>query len=135
MSAPASKPASRIGSPTSASLARHRSAFAEGDFLRELAALNAKLDKTRRTDRGPFAARALWNPFLECPLVRGAMRGTIAMRLEYLAAIAIVAFAVGTGLAIHSVGSPHGKRSTPDAAQLATRLAESVDPLLLRSGG
>jgi hypothetical protein len=57
------------------------------------------------------------------------------MRLEYLAAIAIVAFAVGTGLAVHSVGSPPGKQSTADAVQLATRLAESVDPFLLRSGG
>jgi hypothetical protein len=57
------------------------------------------------------------------------------MRLEYLAAIAIVTFAVGTGLAVHSVGSPPGKQSTADAVQLATRLAESVDPFLLRSGG
>ena len=53
------------------------------------------------------------------------------MRIEYLAAIAIVA--AGTGLAI--VGSlPPEKWSTPAAAQLATLLAESVDPLL-RSGG
>ena len=56
------------------------------------------------------------------------------MRIEYLAAIAIAAF--GTGLAVHSVGSlPPEKQSTPAAAQLATRLAESVDPFLLRSGG
>jgi hypothetical protein len=54
------------------------------------------------------------------------------MRIEYLAAIAIVA--AGTGLAI--VGSlPTEKRSTPPAAQLATLLAQSVDPFLLRSGG
>jgi hypothetical protein len=53
------------------------------------------------------------------------------MRIEYLAAIAIVA--AGIGLAI--VGSlPPEKQSTPSAAQLATLLAESVDPLL-RSGG
>src|SRR5258707_12805540 len=69
-------------------------------------------------------------------LVCGADGGTIAMRIEYLAAIAIAAFAAGTGLAVHSVGSlPPEKQSTPAAAQLATRLAESVDPLLLRSGG
>jgi hypothetical protein len=56
------------------------------------------------------------------------------MRIEYLAAIAIAAFAAGTGLAVHSVGSPPPeKQSTP--AQLATRLAESVDPFLHRTGG
>lgn len=58
------------------------------------------------------------------------------MRIEYLAAIAIAAFAAGTGLAVHSVGSlPPEKQSTPAAAQLATRLVESVEPFLLRSGG
>ena len=58
------------------------------------------------------------------------------MRIEYLAAFAIAAFAAGTGLAVHSVGSlPPEKQSTPAAAQLPTRLAESVDPFLLRSGG
>jgi hypothetical protein len=59
------------------------------------------------------------------------------MRIEHLAAIAIVAaFAAGTGLAIHSVGSPPPeKQSTPAVAQLATRLAESVDSFLPRSGG
>jgi divalent metal cation (Fe/Co/Zn/Cd) transporter len=58
------------------------------------------------------------------------------MRIEYLAAIAIAAFAfaAGAGLVVHSVGSlPPEKQSTPAAAQLA--LAESVDPFLLRSGG
>ena len=56
------------------------------------------------------------------------------MRIEYLAAIVIVA--AGAGLAIHSVGSlPPEKQSTPAAAQLATVLAESVDPFLHRSGG
>lgn len=55
------------------------------------------------------------------------------MRIEYLA---IVIVAAGAGLAIHSVGSlPPGKQSTPAAAQLATVLAESVDPFLHRSGG
>ena len=55
------------------------------------------------------------------------------MRIEYLAAIAIVA--AGVGLAVHSVGSLPEKQSTPAAAQLATVLAESVDPFLHRSGG
>ena len=69
-------------------------------------------------------------------LVRGADGGTIVMRIEYLVAIVIAAFAAGTGLAVHSVGSlPPEKQSTPAAAQLATRLAESVDPFLLQSGG
>jgi len=59
--------------------------------------------------------------------------GTIAMRTEYLAAIVIVA--AGAGLAVHSVGSlPPENQSTPAAAQLATVLAESVDPFLLGSG-
>ena len=53
------------------------------------------------------------------------------MRIEYLAAIAIVA--AGTGLTIVA-SLPPEKQSTPAAAQLATQLAESVDPLL-RSGG
>jgi len=67
-------------------------------------------------------------------LVRGVDAGTIAMRIEYLAAIVIVA--AGAGLAVHSVGSlPPEKQSTPAAAQLATVLAESVDPFLHRSGG
>ncbi len=48
------------------------------------------------------------------------------MRIEYLAAIAIVVFAAGTGLAVHSVGSlPPEKQSTPTAAQLATRVSSS----------
>jgi hypothetical protein len=58
------------------------------------------------------------------------------MRIEYLAAIAITALAAGTELAVHSVGSlPPEQQSMPAAAQLATRLAESVDPFLLRTGG
>jgi hypothetical protein len=56
------------------------------------------------------------------------------MRIEYLAAIAIVA--AGAGLVVHSVGSlPPEKQSTPAAVQLATLLAESVDPFLHRSDG
>jgi hypothetical protein len=56
------------------------------------------------------------------------------MRIKYLAAIAMAAFAAGIGVAVHSVGSlPPEKQSTP--AQLATVLAESLDPFLLRSGG
>jgi len=58
------------------------------------------------------------------------------MRIEYLAAIAIAALAAGAGLAVHSVGSlPPEKQSTPAAAQLATLLAESMDPFLRRSDG
>jgi hypothetical protein len=58
------------------------------------------------------------------------------MRIKYLAAIAIVAMAAGAGLAVHSVGLlPPEKQSTPAAAQLASLLAESVDPFLHRSGG
>ena len=56
------------------------------------------------------------------------------MRIEYLAAVAIVA--VAAGLAVHSVGSlPPQKQSTPAATQLAALLADSVDPFLYRSGG
>jgi hypothetical protein len=56
------------------------------------------------------------------------------MRIEYLAAIVIVAAVAG--LTIHSVGSlPPEKQSTPAATQLAALLAESVDPFLHRSGG
>ena len=55
------------------------------------------------------------------------------MRIEYLTAIAIAAFAA---VAVYSVGSlPPDKQSTPAAAQLATLLAQSVDPFLPRSGG
>jgi hypothetical protein len=58
------------------------------------------------------------------------------MRIKYLAAIAIVAIAAGTGLVVQSVGSlPPEQQSTPATAQLATLLAESVDPFLPRSGG
>ena len=58
------------------------------------------------------------------------------MRIANLAVIAIVAIAAGTGLAVHSVGSlPPETQSTPATAQLATLLAESVDPFLPRSGG
>ena len=58
------------------------------------------------------------------------------MRIEYLAAIAILAVAAGAGLAVHSVGSlPPEKQSAPAVAQLATLLAESVDPFLHRSSG
>ena len=67
-------------------------------------------------------------------LVRGVDGGTIAMRIEYFAAIAIIA--AGTGLAVHSVGSlPIDVESTIDATQLAALLAQSVDPFLHRSGG
>ena len=82
----------------------------------------------------PDRSDSLWNHFRECPVSPWVDAGTIAMRIEYLAAIVIVA--AGAGLAVHSVGSlPPVKQSTPAAAQLATVLAESVDPFLHRSGG
>ena len=57
------------------------------------------------------------------------------MRIAYLA-VAIVAVVAATGLAVHSGGSlPTEKQSTHVAAQLATRLAESADPFLHRTGG
>ena len=69
-------------------------------------------------------------------LVRGTDGGTIAMRIEYLAAIAMAAVVAGTGLAVHSVGSlPPEKQSTPVSSLSATRLAQSVDPFLFRTGG
>jgi hypothetical protein len=53
------------------------------------------------------------------------------MKIQYLAAIAIAAFAaVGIDLAVGSLSSE--KQSTPASAQ--TLLAESVDPFLHRSG-
>ena len=58
------------------------------------------------------------------------------MRIEYLAAVGIAAVAAGTGLAVHSVGSlPPEEQSIPAATQLASLLAESVDPFLHRTGG
>jgi hypothetical protein len=58
------------------------------------------------------------------------------MRTDYLATIAIVVLAACTGLAVNSFGSlPPEKQSTPAATQVANRLAVSVDPFLMRSGG
>ncbi|WGR95733.1 MULTISPECIES: hypothetical protein [unclassified Bradyrhizobium] len=58
------------------------------------------------------------------------------MRIEYLAAIAIAAFTAGAALAVHPVGAlTLEKQSTPSAAELATRLAASVDTFLHRPGG
>ena len=63
------------------------------------------------------------------------MKGTIAMRTEYLAAIAIAVFVACAGLAVSSLGLlPSEKQSTPAATQVADRLAVSVDPFLMRSG-
>jgi hypothetical protein len=57
------------------------------------------------------------------------------MRIKYLSAIVIAVLAAGAGLAINSIGSlPTEGRSTPKM-QVADRLAASVDPFLLRSGG
>ena len=56
--------------------------------------------------------------------------------MRYPAAIAIAAFVAGAGLAVYSVGSlPLEKQSTPATTQLAARLAQSVDPFLIPSGG
>ena len=60
-------------------------------------------------------------------LVRGAAE-TIAMRIEYLAAIAI-----DWRFILSARGRPKSSPRLP-AAQLASLLAESVDPFLLRSG-
>lgn len=58
------------------------------------------------------------------------------MRIGYLSAIVIAVLAAGTGLAANSLGSlPTGKQSTPAATQVADRLAMSMDPFLMRSGG
>jgi hypothetical protein len=54
--------------------------------------------------------------------------------MRYLSAIAIAAFVAGAGLAVYSVLPPE-KQSTPTGTQLAARLAQSVDPFLLQSGG
>ncbi len=64
------------------------------------------------------------------------MERIIAMRTEYLAAVAVAVLAACTGLAVNSIDSllPE-KQSTPAAMQVADRLAESFDPFLLRSGG
>ena len=64
-------------------------------------------------------------------LVCGTDERTVAMR--YLAAVAVAAFVTVAGLAVHSVGFE--KQSTPSTTQLAARLAQSVDPFLLQSGG
>lgn len=57
------------------------------------------------------------------------------MRTKYLAAIVMAVLAVGTGLAVNSIGSlPAEKQSAPNT-QVADRLAASVDPFFLRSGG
>jgi hypothetical protein len=56
--------------------------------------------------------------------------------MRYLIAVALAAFVMGAGLAITSVDSlPLDKQSAPTATQLSARLAQSVDPFLLPSGG
>jgi hypothetical protein len=83
-----------------------------------------------------LGSNSAWNHLREGRLARGADGGTIAMRIKYLAAIAIAASAASIGLAVHSFGSlPPAKQSTPATAQVATVLAESLDPFLHRSGG
>ncbi len=80
--------------------------------------------------------RSVREPFLRSVrLVHGAIKGTIVMRTKYLAAIAIAVLAC-SGLVVNSVGSLHReKQSTPGANQVADRLAGSLDPYLIRSGG
>lgn len=57
------------------------------------------------------------------------------MRNEYLAAVVIAALVACTGLVANSLRSlPSEKQSAPNT-QVADRLAASVDPFLLRSGG
>lgn len=58
------------------------------------------------------------------------------MRIEYLSAIVIAVLAAGLGLTVNSLGSlPTERRSTPAATQVADRIATSMDPFLMRSGG
>lgn len=57
------------------------------------------------------------------------------MRIEYLSAIVIAVLAAGTGLAVNSRGSPPSEMQSAPTMQVADRLAASVDPFLLRSGG
>lgn len=58
------------------------------------------------------------------------------MRIGYLSAIVIAVLAAGIGLAVNSLGSlPTEQQSTPAATQVADRLAMSMDPFLMRSGG
>ncbi|MEH2673870.1 hypothetical protein DXU07_32290 [Bradyrhizobium elkanii] len=66
----------------------------------------------------------------------GSMRRTIAMRIDHLVAIAIAICTAGAGLAAaHSVALPLEKQSAPTAAELATRIAASVDAFVPGSGG
>lgn len=67
-------------------------------------------------------------------LVHG-YEGRDKMRNEYLAAVVIAALVACTGLVANSLRSlPSEKQSAPNT-QVADRLAASVDPFLLRSGG
>jgi hypothetical protein len=60
----------------------------------------------------------------------------IVMRIKYFAALVIATLSAGIGLAVNPFGSLSSKdQSTPATMQMADRLAESVDPFLLRSGG
>lgn len=56
------------------------------------------------------------------------------MRTKYLAGV-IAALAVGTGLAVNFVGSLPSEDQSASAMQVSHRLAEAVDPFLLRFGG
>jgi hypothetical protein len=88
---------------------------------------NARLARdtgSTELNKPPRAARSVCRN-----VVRGTDGRNHAMRIEYITAIAIAVF-----VAVHLVGWLQlEKQSTPSAAQLA--LAESVHPLLPRSGG
>lgn len=69
-------------------------------------------------------------------LLVGPMKEIIAMRIKYLAALVIATLSAGIGLAVNPFGSlPSKDQSARATIQVADRLAESVDPFLLRSGG
>lgn len=74
------------------------------------------------------AAATLGNLYESSRLVDGGDEGTIAMRTKYFAGIVIAALAVGTGLAVDSVGPLPSENQSASATQVAHRLAESVDP-------
>jgi hypothetical protein len=57
------------------------------------------------------------------------------MRTKYLAAIAIAVLAACTGLTVNSFRSLSPEKQSTSVTQVADRLALSVDPFLMPSGG
>ncbi|RZN26979.1 hypothetical protein CWO90_25380 [Bradyrhizobium sp. Leo121] len=88
-------------------------------------------------DDGPTDTRIALGTISESArLVYGTIKGTVAMRIKYLAAIAIAVLAACTGLAVISLGPlPPEKQSTPTATQMADRLAQSFDPFFDAASG